>query len=70
MTLLDAELEKKYSIKEIKSDDEELVKFLFSLGCYSGEDVSVISRKKNNLLLSIKGARYNIDKELGAAILI
>ncbi len=70
MTLLEAELEKKYSIKEIRTDDDELEKFLFSLGCYTGEDISVISRKKNNLLLSIKGARYNIDKELGKSILI
>lgn len=70
MTLADAELEKEYSIKEVQSDDNELVKFLFSLGCYTGEAVTVISRKKNHLVLSIKDARYNIDMDLAKSIKI
>lgn len=70
MSLIDAELEKEYSIKEIKSKDEELVRFLFSLGCYTGEKITVISRKRKNLLLSIKDARYNVDKDLAQSIII
>lgn len=70
MTLAEAEVEKEYSVKEIQSDDNELVKFLFSLGCYTGETVTVITRKKNSLVLSMKDARYNIDMDLAKAIMI
>lgn len=70
MTLEKAEMEKEYRIKEIESDDEEMVKFLFSLGCYPGEPLTVISRKKNNLVLAVKDARYNIDTELAKTIKI
>ena len=70
MSLNDAELEKEYIVQDINTDDEELAAFLFSLGCYKGEPVTVVSRKKKNLVLSIKDARYNIDVELAKAIAI
>ena len=70
MSLNDAELEKEYIVQDINTDDEELEAFLFSLGCYKGEPVTVVSRKKKTLVLSIKDARYNIDVELAKAIAI
>lgn len=70
MSLNDAELEKEYIVQDINTDDEELEAFLFSLGCYKGEPMTVVSRKKKNLVLSIKDARYNIDVELAKAIAI
>lgn len=70
MNLNDAELEKEYIVQDINTDDEEMEAFLFSLGCYKGEPVTVVSRKKKNLVLSIKDARYNIDVELAKAIAI
>ncbi len=71
MNLLNAETEKEYIIKDvITEDDEELKSFLFSLGCYSGEPITVISHLKGGCVISIKDARYNIDKELAALILI
>lgn len=71
MNLLDAEEEKEYIIKEILADgDEELESFLFSLGCYSGEPITVISHLKGGCVVSIKDARYNIDRQLAEAILI
>ena len=70
MTLAGAQEGKEYIIRAIETDDEELDAFLFSLGCYSGEPVTVISRRKNNLVLSIKDGRYNIDRQLAEAILI
>lgn len=70
MSLNDADLEKEYIVQDINTDDEELEAFLFSLGCYKGEPVTVVSRKKKNLVLSIKDARYNIDVELAKAIAI
>lgn len=57
-------------VKEIVSDDEELKGFLFSLGCYSGEVVTVISQKRNGYVLSIKDARYSIDENLASAIVV
>jgi ferrous iron transport protein A len=70
MTLMDANIGEEYIIKNIATDDEELNSFLFSLGCYSGEPITVVSRKRRNCTVSIKDARYNIDKELAAAIII
>jgi len=68
MKLLNAEIGKDYIIREIVTDDEELDAFLFSLGCYSGEPITVISRQKAGCTVSIKDARYNIDNELAEAI--
>jgi len=68
MTLLDAELGEEYIIREVLTDDEELDSFLFSLGCYSGEPITVVSRLKGGCVVSIKDGRYNIDNQLAAAI--
>lgn len=70
MNLLNVELEKEYIIKEVMTDDEELDAFLFSLGCYSGEPITVISYLKGGCVVSIKDARYNIDNELAEAIIV
>ena len=70
MTLKDAVEGQEYTVCEIQSDDEELNSFLFSLGCYSGEAITVISRKKSSCVVSIKDGRYNIDNQLAEAILI
>lgn len=70
MNLNDATIGQEYIIKDIQTDDEELNAFLFSLGCYTGEPITVISRKKSGCTVSIKDGRYNIDKFLAAAILI
>ncbi|MCR4643242.1 MAG: ferrous iron transport protein A [Lachnospiraceae bacterium] len=70
MTLNEAEVGKEYEIKELQIDgDEELQAFLFSLGCYSGEKITLVDKKKN-LVVSIKDARYNIDPDLAALIKI
>lgn len=68
MTLIDAVEGREYIINSINTDDEELNSFLFSLGCYSGEPITVISRKKGGLVVSIKDGRYNIDRLLSEAI--
>lgn len=70
MTLRQAEEGKEYIIKSIETDDEELNAFLFSLGCYSGEPITVISHLKGGCIVSIKDGRYNIDNQLAEAILI
>ena len=70
MTLLDAVVGEEYIIKDIATDDEELNAFLFSLGCYSGEPITVISFKKGGCTVSIKDGRYNIDNDLAEAISI
>ena len=68
MNLTDAIEGKEYIIKDIFTDDEELDAFLFSLGCYSGEPITVVARKKKTCVVSIKDSRYSIDSALAAAI--
>ena len=71
MTLADANLGEEYIVREIDADgDEELIDFLFSLGCYSGEPITVISKLRHSLIVAIKDARYNIDRGLAEAIAI
>ncbi len=70
MTLREALEGKEYIIRRIETDDEELDAFLFSLGCYSGEPITVVSHLKSGCTVSIKDARYNIDKQLAEAIIL
>lgn len=70
MDLTKAEEGKEYIIESIQTDDEELDAFLFSLGCYSGEPITVISHKKGGCVVSIKDSRYNIDNQLAEAIIV
>lgn len=70
MNLTDAIEGKEYIIRQIDTDDEELNAFLFSLGCYSGEPITVVSHLKSGCIVSIKDGRYNIDNQLAEAILI
>ena len=70
MTLNEAQEGKEYIIQAIETDDEELNAFLFSLGCYSGEPITVINRKRRGCTVAIKDARYNIDRHLAEAITV
>ncbi len=68
MTLRNAEEGKEYIIDTIETGDEELDSFLFSLGCYSGEPITVVSKRRGGLVVAIKDGRYNIDPELADVI--
>ena len=70
MNLSVAEEGKEYIIQRIETDDEDLNAFLFSPGCYSGEPVTVVSRRKGGCTVSIKDGRYNIDNQLAEAIIV
>ncbi len=68
MNLTKAEAGREYIIRRIDTDDAELNAFLFSLGCYSGESITVVTNRKSGCVVSIKDARYHIDRQLAAAI--
>ena len=70
MNLTKAEVGKEYIVRAIETDDEELNSFLFSLGCYSGQPITVVSRRRKGCTVSIKDGRYNIDNQLAAAIIV
>ena len=70
MNLIEAQDGVEYIISRIDTDDEELNAFLFSLGCYSGEAITVIRHLKGGLIVAIKDGRYNIDRQLAEAIII
>lgn len=70
MNLSIAEEGKEYIIQRIETDDEDLDAFLFSLGCYAGEPITVVSRRKGGCTVSIKDGRYNIDNQLAEAIIV
>ena len=70
MNLREAAEGEEYIVREILTDDEELDAFLFSLGCYSGEEITVVSHLKGGCVVTIKDGRYNIDTQLAEAIII
>ena len=70
MNLTEAEPGIEYRIKEIETEDEELNEFLFTLGCYSGETITVISQLRGGYVVSVKDGRYNIDRNIAEAILV
>ena len=68
MNLLEADVGKTYTVKEINTEDDEMTAFLFRLGCYSGEPVTLISKKKKGCVVAIKDGRYSFDKLLASAV--
>ena len=70
MNLTNAEIGKEYISQSIDTQDDELNSFLFTLGCYSGQAITVLANKKNGIVISIKDSRYNIDLNLANLISI
>ena len=70
MNLTEAQVGVEYIIKDIQTDDEELDGFLFTLGCYGGEPITVVAFRRGGCVVSIKDGRYTIDNQLAAAIQI
>ncbi|HIV33640.1 MAG TPA: ferrous iron transport protein A [Candidatus Blautia intestinigallinarum] len=70
MNLLDAREGEEYIVKDVVTDDEEMTAFLFSLGCYSGEPITVVSHRKGGCVVSVKDGRYSLDNDLAQAISI
>lgn len=70
MSLMDANIGQTYNVDEIRTDDEEMRAFLFRLGCYSGEPITIISRKRGGCTVAIKDGRYQLDRQLSGAIYV
>ena len=70
MNLKEVKTGETYIVKDIQTDDEEMTAFLFRLGCYSGEPITVISQRKGGCVVSIKDGRYNLDNQLAEAIVV
>ena len=70
LNLLNAAEGVEYVIRRIDTDDDDMDAFLFSLGCYSGEPITVVSRKRGGCVIAVKDARYSIDNQLAAAIIV
>ena len=68
MNLNSVDIGKDYIIKSINTNDDELNSFLFSLGCYSGEPITVIKKTRNGCTIAVKDGRYSIDSQLANAI--
>nr|WP_204599214.1 FeoA family protein [Clostridium pascui] len=70
MNLAQGRINTEYTIKNIDTNDEEIKDFLFTLGCYEGESITLISILADNYVITVKDARYSIDKDLAEAIII
>lgn len=70
MALSKGKLNTTYIVNAIKTAQDDMRDFLFTLGCYPGEEVTIISKLANNYIINIKDARYSIDEELASAIFV
>lgn len=70
MRLSDANAGETYAVKDVVTGDQEIEAFLFRLGCYSGEPITVISKRRNGCVVAIKDGRYNLDKYISSAIIV
>ena len=70
MNLKSVQVGKEYTIRSIQTNDGDLDAFLFSLGCYSGEPITVVSRRRGSCVVSVKDGRYSIDSQLAEAIIV
>ena len=68
--LTEADVKKEYTIKEVKTNNEQIKNFLFTLGCYEGEKITVVSVISESYVISVKDARYSVDKDLAEAIIV
>ena len=68
--LLQANIGQTYIVKEIDTEDEEMNAFLFRLGCYSGEPITLISKKRKSCIVAIKDSRYGLDNQLAEAVIV
>ena len=68
--LLQAEPGVIYSVKKIDTEDPEMNSFLLRLGCYEGEPVTVVSKKRKSCVVVIKEGRYSLDDLLAEAIIV
>lgn len=69
-SLTEADINQEYIIKDVVTNDSELKNFLFTLGCYTGEPITLISTLSENFIITVKDARYSIDSDLAEAIYI
>jgi ferrous iron transport protein A len=70
MNLMQAQEGREYLVQRIAAEDEGLEAFLFSLGCYAGEPITVVTRRRSGCTVAIKDGRYHIDNQLAEAILV
>ncbi|KGK91653.1 iron transporter FeoA [Desulfosporosinus sp. HMP52] len=70
MSLSRGKLNTAYTVNSVNTDHEDIREFLFTLGCYPGEKVTIISKLASNYIINIKDARYSIDEDLAKAIMV
>jgi len=68
MNISNCELHTEYIIASIIATEADMKDFLFTLGCYPGETVVLISRLPSMYVVAIKNSRYSIDDDLARAI--
>ncbi len=63
-------LKKQYMIEAIETEDPDLQKILFTLGCYPKQKCTLISSLGENYIIEVHSARYSIDIALAKCILV
>jgi len=68
MNVSNCELHTEYRITGVHAKEADMKDFLFTLGCYPGERIVLISRLPSMYVVDIKNSRYSIDEDLAEAI--
>lgn len=68
-TLAEGQANTTYTIAHINTHgDAEMKSFLATLGCYEGQEITIISMLQGNYVINVNNARYSIDADLASAI--
>jgi len=69
MLLSKAKIGQTFNIKQVEGK-EKVKKFLFTLGCFEGEEITLISKLAGNYVVNIKDSRYALDENMAKSIVI
>lgn len=69
MQLSQATVGQTYKVNRIEGK-EKVQKFLFTLGCFEGEEITLISKLAGNYIVNIKDSRYALDEKMARTIIL
>ncbi|WP_379137441.1 ferrous iron transport protein A [Paenibacillus sp. sgz500958] len=69
MLLSKAKIGQTFNIKSVEGK-EKVKKFLFTLGCFEGAEITLISILAGNYVVNIKDSRYAIDENMAKSIVL
>lgn len=69
MTLSKARIGQRGVVSEITGTEKDC-RFLLTLGCSEGEEITLVSKISDNYVINVKDSRYAIDGQMARMIVL